>query len=63
MYHYNNCLLEYLPLLTRINMEYDIRYKPELQANVRNNVPMSPFLTHDPIVYIIYVIKIIDSVG
>ena len=55
--------MENLPTLARINVEYDIRSKSELRANVRNNAPITKVLTHDTTVFIIDGIKITDSVG
>ena len=58
-----NLFLEELSLMARTYLECDIRAKSELRYNIINNSTIPPGLTHDPIVYIIYGIKIIDSVG
>ena len=44
-------------------MECNIRAKPEIGTNVRNNALIPPDLPHDIKVCRIYGIKITDSVG
>ena len=58
-----NLFLEELSLMARTYLECDIRAKSDLRANVRNNSPIPPGLTHDPKVFRIDGIKITHSVG
>ena len=61
--HDDECLLDDLPLLEKINVEFDIRAKEEIRANVGNNAPITPGIPYDPTFYKIYGIKITESVG
>ena len=62
-HQYEKLLLEYLPLLSRINVELYKRAKSELRNNVRNNVPIPPGPPHYTTIFIIYGINITDLVG
>ena len=51
VHHYDNYLLNYLPLMSRINSGCDMRARSSLWNNVINNSPIPPGLPHDTPVF------------